>query len=231
MKYLIVAADDFGYSPGVCEGIIKAHTDGIVTSASVLVDSVAADKAKELVNYLNLSVGLHINIWDRNLGGGPDEWKMDKVQKIQTIQEMFDRQLAKFKEITGHDPDHIDGHFHIQLHPFVRPIIESYSKKHNIPIRAIDSNFIDSFFARNENNEPDATRITVDSLIKILSGLGSGINEILTHAGNVDPQIIKISRYSVERGKELETLTDPRVRKFIENNDIKLINWREIKEL
>ena len=34
-RYLIVNADDLGYSAGVNRGILEAHRDGIVSSASV----------------------------------------------------------------------------------------------------------------------------------------------------------------------------------------------------
>ncbi len=48
-RYLIVNADDFGYSYGINKGIIEAHTKGIVTSTSVMVDSIAAHEAVNLI--------------------------------------------------------------------------------------------------------------------------------------------------------------------------------------
>ena len=36
-RYLIVNADDFGQSPGINRGVIEAHENGIVTSASLMV--------------------------------------------------------------------------------------------------------------------------------------------------------------------------------------------------
>ena len=44
-KKLIVNADDFGQSPGINKGIIKAREKGIVTSASLLVRYPAAVEA------------------------------------------------------------------------------------------------------------------------------------------------------------------------------------------
>ncbi|MDQ3931797.1 MAG: ChbG/HpnK family deacetylase, partial [Actinomycetota bacterium] len=61
-KYLIVNSDDFGASRGVNRGIIEAHTDGIVTSASLMVTGRAVNEAVSLSReYPALSVGLH---WD-----------------------------------------------------------------------------------------------------------------------------------------------------------------------
>ncbi len=38
VKYLIVNADDFGASRGINRGIAEAHTTGIVTSTSLMVN-------------------------------------------------------------------------------------------------------------------------------------------------------------------------------------------------
>src|SRR2546429_7532771 len=45
MKWLIINGDDFGASPGINRGIIQAHYDGILTSASLLVDRPASGAA------------------------------------------------------------------------------------------------------------------------------------------------------------------------------------------
>ncbi|MCA9348400.1 ChbG/HpnK family deacetylase [Candidatus Saccharibacteria bacterium] len=61
-RFLIINADDFGYSHSINEGIVEAHEKGIVTSTSVIVNAIAADKAKDLTKYLDLSIGLHFEL-------------------------------------------------------------------------------------------------------------------------------------------------------------------------
>jgi chitin disaccharide deacetylase len=62
-KYLIVNADDFGRSPGVNRGIIKAYACGIVTSASLMVRwPAAAEAAAYGQEHLPLSLGLHVDL-------------------------------------------------------------------------------------------------------------------------------------------------------------------------
>ena len=60
MKRLIVNADDFGLSPEVNAGVIRAHRDGILGSASLMVAEPAAKAAAELARQNPaLDVGLH----------------------------------------------------------------------------------------------------------------------------------------------------------------------------
>lgn len=93
MKYLIVNADDFGYSYSINKGIIEAYTNGIVTSISVMVDAIAAHEAKDLTKFPDLSIGLHF-----------------EVKEIMNVKAELERQIDKFVAIVGKNPDHIDTH-------------------------------------------------------------------------------------------------------------------------
>jgi hypothetical protein len=68
-RSLIVNADDFGQSHGINQGVAIAHTDGIVTSASMMVrwpavsEAVVWARARE-----GFSLGLHLDL---------GEWRYD----------------------------------------------------------------------------------------------------------------------------------------------------------
>lgn len=47
IKKLIVNADDFGLSEGVCLGILKAHRDGILTSTTCMMNMENIEKYLE----------------------------------------------------------------------------------------------------------------------------------------------------------------------------------------
>jgi len=53
-RFLIVNADDFGQSPGINRGIIKAHADGIVTSVSLMVRWPASNNEQGQLHYSQL---------------------------------------------------------------------------------------------------------------------------------------------------------------------------------
>ena len=61
MKKLILNADDFGLTRGVNEGIIRAHREGILTSATLMACGPAFDHAVELAKQSpTLGVGCHL---------------------------------------------------------------------------------------------------------------------------------------------------------------------------
>lgn len=61
MKKVIINADDFGYSPAVNAGIIKAHQDGILTSTTLMANMPGCDEAIALAqDHPNLGVGAHL---------------------------------------------------------------------------------------------------------------------------------------------------------------------------
>src|SRR5579871_5584296 len=63
MRYLILNADDFGYSAEVNTAVLRAHREGVLTSASLMV---AEDHWKESVQIAQqtttLGVGLHVAV-------------------------------------------------------------------------------------------------------------------------------------------------------------------------
>src|SRR4051794_10944670 len=72
-RYLIVNADDLGYSARVNGGIFEAHQRGIVTSASLMVRwSAAAAAVAAARRCPGLSLGLHLDLGEWSYCDG--EW-------------------------------------------------------------------------------------------------------------------------------------------------------------
>jgi predicted glycoside hydrolase/deacetylase ChbG (UPF0249 family) len=68
LNAVIVTADDLGISPGVTQGILEAHRNGVVRSTSLLVTFPGAQEAADFARgERGLEVGLHIDL----VGGRP----------------------------------------------------------------------------------------------------------------------------------------------------------------
>src|SRR3989442_11035463 len=116
MPFLIVNADDFGLSPGVNRGIIWAHENGIVTSASLMVRwPAAAEAARYTRATRSLGVGLHLDLGEWTCRGG--EWsplyQVARLDHPVEVREEVSRQLSAFRELVGQDPTHLDSHQHV----------------------------------------------------------------------------------------------------------------------
>src|SRR5690349_10998590 len=62
-RRLIVNADDFGASRSINEAVIRAHREGILTTASLMVNEPACGEAVELAKQNpRLGVGLHLTL-------------------------------------------------------------------------------------------------------------------------------------------------------------------------
>jgi len=65
VRRLIVNADDFGFTSGVNQAIVEAHTRGIVTSSTLMANGPVFSEAAQLANTLpRLSVGCHVVLID-----------------------------------------------------------------------------------------------------------------------------------------------------------------------
>src|SRR5476649_2492365 len=99
MKKLIVNADDFGRSSPINQGIIEAHQNGIVTSASLMTDRDAFDEAVQLAEANpRLGIGLHLDLdsfFEVQHGTGRLVAYKDPSLPLSAIAQETERQLQK----------------------------------------------------------------------------------------------------------------------------------------
>ncbi len=132
LRRLIVNADDFGLTPGVSRGIIRAHKEGIVTSTSVMINMPHVEESLRLARQEapTLGIGLHLNLTAGRpvsaLGDIPDlvsptgeffdvEALVDRLAAVDLAQvrREFAAQIERFTAIMGQPPDHLDNHHYI----------------------------------------------------------------------------------------------------------------------
>jgi len=217
MREVIINADDFGYSKSINKGILDAIARGVVRSTSVMVYGKAANKAPQLKNIENISVGLHLHM----------------EETLPNPQEEFDKQVRLFTELLGKKPDHIDVHKPRSSDmEQILPLLQKYSEENKTPIRELGhAKSIKDFFGIDTKNENgvDPERVSVENLLRILKNLDDGVSEIMTHAGYSDDELRDMRSYNDTRELELQTLTDERVIKYFEQiNDLQLANWKTV---
>ncbi|AOK29243.1 MULTISPECIES: hopanoid biosynthesis-associated protein HpnK [Burkholderia] len=142
-RALIFTADDFGLHERVNAAVERAHRDGVLAAASLMVGAAAARDAVERAKRLpSLAVGLHIVLADgpATLPAheipalvGPDGWFGDAMAKdgcrfffLPHVRAQLRREIrAQFEAFaaTGLTLDHVNTHKHFHLHPSVLSMI------------------------------------------------------------------------------------------------------------
>jgi chitin disaccharide deacetylase len=168
-KCLIVNADDLGMSHGVNQGIFEAHKNGIVTAASLLVRWPAVEEAiAQSKCFPELCLGLHVDLgeWAYRDGEWQALYEVLPLRSASTIQAEVDRQLSRFRSLTGNDPTHLDSHQHVHHEEPLLSILTALAKQLSIPLRSCSSEiqYCGQFYGQTNkgeslpNNSPLALR-------------------------------------------------------------------------
>ena len=213
MRELVVNADDFGLSPGVNRGIARAHLEGIVTSASLMVRQSAAAHAAELVRELpSLGVGLHVDLaeWAPEQSGWTPLYAFVDDQDELAVAQEVERQVLLFEDLVGRSPDHLDSHQHAHRAEPLRSILGRTAKELRVPLRFHSRfGYFGGFYGQDQRGQPLPAAISAQGFLAALAELPEGATELNCHpAADLDFR----SGYRLERVQELETLCDRGVR-------------------
>src|SRR5687768_5768497 len=113
---LIVNADDFGLCEAVNRGVVRAHDEGILRSASLMVRYSAAEPAVELAaKRPRLSLGLHLDLgeWIWRDGEWVPLYEVVRISDLTAVESEARAQLRAFEKLTGRSPTHLDSHQHL----------------------------------------------------------------------------------------------------------------------
>jgi chitin disaccharide deacetylase len=152
VKTITFSADDFGLTEAVNEGIEKAHRDGILQAASLMVAApAAADAVRRARANPSLRVGLHLVVIEGpaalprskipDLVDADGQFPSDQLSlglsyffrpaiRLQ-LQAEIEAQFAAFAA-TGLTLDHANAHKHMHLHPTVGAMLLRAGAAHRL---------------------------------------------------------------------------------------------------
>lgn len=142
-RRLIVNADDFGRSASINQAVIRAHREGILTTASLMVNEPAFEEAVTLARQNpRLGVGLHLTLLCGHSALPPEQvpglvnargefsnnpaatgFRYFFQHRLHDqLRREIHAQFARFRS-TGLPLDHVNSHLHLHLHPTVFGIL------------------------------------------------------------------------------------------------------------
>lgn len=249
MKRLIVNADDLGRTHGINTGVFEAHRLGIVTSATAMVnyESVREAAAMSRENP-KLGIGLHIA-----LTGGRTALPAAQVPSLvdargaqpakpeglgrprpEEIAAEVEAQFARFIEVFGRKPTHLDSHHHSHRRPDVLEAVKAIAAREGLPVRNAGGAMGEALKAAGLRTS-DAFEerffdegVTVSNLVHIIEHLPEGSTELMCHPAHADAELAASSSYAAVRVLELAALCDPSVKSARARADIRLIAFSEL---
>ncbi|HYS67110.1 MAG TPA: hopanoid biosynthesis-associated protein HpnK [Paraburkholderia sp.] len=149
---LIVTADDFGLHARVNQAVERAHRDGVLTAASLMIGAPAASDAVARARALpQLRVGLHLVLADGDAvtpragiaalldehGRFDDNMVRDGIRFffLPHVRKQLAREIrAQFEAFadTGLTLDHVNTHKHFHLHPTVLGLILEIGREYGM---------------------------------------------------------------------------------------------------
>ena len=163
---MIFNADDFGISKGVNAAIVKAHREGILNSASLMINQKYAAEAVKLAKEMpELEMGLHVNLTNEYPAASAQEIPLlvDGQGKLKNgfvnllllsffkpcqlrlqVEIEMRAQIAKYLT-TGLPLQHLDSHRHVHMIPQIFKTMRKLQKEFEVPrIRVINENIFNT---------------------------------------------------------------------------------------
>ena len=233
-RVLIVNADDLGMSHAVDEGIIHAHREGIVTSASLMVHGVSAARAiaRAREEAPGLGLGLHLDFghWDHDTGEWLAAYLRPDLEDADAVKAELEAQLQAFTDMTGKAPTHLDSHQHVHREEPLRSMSSKAAAGLGAPLRDLTPGvrYEGGFYGQTGAGEPLPDAITPGALCALIDSLEPGVTELGCHPGL---GMGSESSYAAEREAEVEALCHPSARDAIQRGKVNLVSFAALRDL
>jgi len=204
VRRLIVNADDFGYTSGVNRAIVEAHTQGIVTSSTLMANGAAFGEAVALAQKAHrLSVGCHVVLIDgepvteasrlptlaksQRFRDGLKTFAVRSIAGRMSAAEIVEEATAQISKIqdNGIKISHFDTHKHTHLFPnILRPLLRAAAA---CGVRAVRNPFGPRLPLRSSHLLRHPNLWTRFAEVRILRGFAGRFREAVQRAGFVTP--------------------------------------------
>lgn len=214
-------ADDFGLTKGVTDGIIQAHTNGVVQSTTLMMNGLATDYAvAKAKKFPSLQVGIHLVLtYGKPLSDDvptllneqgtfkyTNSFEQMGSPNIEDVEKEWRAQLDAFLA-TGLPLHHIDSHHHVHGWPVLKEVVLALSKDYDVPVRYTDSlkDYPTVLLTENLYLDFYGDGIHKDIFKSLELYKGNSV-EVMTHPAFVDDDLRTVSSYLDAREEELALL-------------------------
>jgi len=254
-RRIIINADDFGLCDGVNEAVAQAHSDGILTSATIMANMPAADKAVKIAKKLpTLGVGVHLNLTEgRSISKDPcidrlldSDGQFAKSPIMLSLLSLAGHKIrkavraelsAQIQWIIDHGikPTHLDSHKHFHSFPALFSIVCQSAGSFRIP--AIRWTFEPKELSSipwpmtSEDGRIRALKVRIMARINRMQNKDFLKNDALlgiAHTGKIDVNFFKaVTLYN--SAATVEVMTHPGFTDGLDADKTRLLNQRKVE--
>jgi predicted glycoside hydrolase/deacetylase ChbG (UPF0249 family) len=234
---VILNADDFGLSEGVCEGIVEAICYGCVTATTAMAAVPgSAERLARWAPFIAGRIGAHLQLTSgtpvlapelvptlvRDGGVFPKAKKDLQTATTEHIVQEWHAQVQTLQKI-GIRLTHIDSHHQVHKFPHIFRAFVEIARHYRLAARALDSDMARELRAAGVACA-DRTllgwyggELSVSRLLRLLEEGAAecrspAVMEVMCHPGRMDSTLAGISKYLADRESELRILADPGVK-------------------
>jgi predicted glycoside hydrolase/deacetylase ChbG (UPF0249 family) len=259
-RLLIVNCDDLGSSHAANAAALRTMTEGVATSATLMVPCPWAREAARMLK--SLPVGVHFTLtseyrsyrWRALTGGASLHDKegfmhatsraaldyVDPGEARAECRAQIERALS-----WGIDVTHLDAHMYVmQQRSDLYDIYLGLAAEYRLPVRMLPSETTQSqgFHAReraaargvlfNEDMIEPWPRRTRDVLFEEIPRLRPGVSEVFAHPADDGEELRAYDHFHAEiRIHDAACLVDPSVAALLDRHNVKRISYRPIRDL
>ena len=235
---VVINADDFGLTDGVCAGIVQAIQRGVVTSTTAMVCvSGYIQRLKSWGPKIAGRIGAHLQL----TSGTP----IMPAEKIPSLVQRDGSFFAKRKQIhtpkteevlaewqaqletllgTGVEPTHLDSHHHVHGLDGVFPAFCELANLYSLPVRSLSPEMTLKLQAAGVPSIGHTLtdwyggELSASTFMEVLQkgareNPGCSSFEVMCHPGYAEEGLALVSGYVLEREIELATLCDPALKR------------------
>lgn len=254
-RQVIINADDFGLCSGVNQAVAQAHTNGVLTSATIMANMPAADEAVKIAKKLpDLGVGVHLNLLkgkalseDKDIecllnADGGFAFSPAKLSLLSVCRRKFRNAIrtelsAQIQWLidNGIKPTHLDSHKHIHSFPPIFPIVCDLARR--FEIAAIRFTFEPKNISAmpwplsSEVGRKNARTVRIMAKINRIQDSDFLKTDVLlgvTHIGKIDVNFFKaVALYN--SAATAEVMTHPGIDDGLDPTQTKLLHQRQVE--
>lgn len=254
----MINADDFGFTRDVNAGIVHAHREGVLTSATLMANGDAFEDAVRLARETpTLDIGCHLVLVQGNsLMTGlplPETPRGVVAALVRGHLDLYAELRAQIEKVMacGISPSHLDSHKHTHIVPAVFKVVIRLAQEFRIPFvrlpldrtapyARVPCSLADPLYRRMGQRRGVRMTdhfvgyrltgtLTEQTFAAALATLDEGSTEFMCHPGYLNAELRNApTRLKESRVRELEALTSPRIRNVMGEAGIRLATFRTL---